>query len=290
VALRSVVLAPPPGAGGPRRTVVLRPGGPREKGRLADLLAAVLGALLLGLAVAFTVVLPDREYATPQFRVTFPSTPVDSPTQSFEFTEGGENVHTFSYPLPDNVASVNINAEFRDDITASLPDHFRIELFDPAGNPASQRFDLANQHPVNPDPANLTQPQTQATAELAKKNWVVPLGAQPQEQIVPGITHLETREQVLARLLPQVTLPTAGTWTVRVTLVAANDCPAPSPDSTDFQRMAICRSEAPDGQDPGNRFALTNFIYTTYTPCVEALGTAQAAPLCAPAPAPAPTA
>lgn len=280
MALRSVVLAPPPGAGGPRRTVVLRPGGPKEKGRLADLLAALFGVLLLVLAVVFVVILPDKEYATPQYRVTFPSTQTDSPTQKFDFVEGSANVHAFTYELPDNVASVNIFAEFRDNVTASLPDQFRIELFDPAGNPASVKFDLLNPQPVSPDPANSTLPP-QAIAALAQKNWVVPLGAQPQEQIASGLTHLETREQVLARLTPQFHLSTAGVWTVRVTLVSANDCPTPSPDSTDFQRMAICRSESPDGSDRGNPFSLTNFIYTTYTPCVEALGKASAGPICA---------
>jgi hypothetical protein len=281
VALRSVVLVPPPGAGGPRRTVVVRPGGPKEKGRLADLLAALLGLLLLVLAIVLVVVLPVKEYATPQFRVTFLDSPVESGTQKFDFVEGSANTHEFTYELPDDVASVHILAEFSDNVTASLPDQFRVELFDPAGNPVSVKFDLTNPPPVDPDPSNATQTQTQAVAALAKGDWVVATGAHPQEQIVPGLSHTETREQVLARLVPQFLLKTAGTWTVRVTLVAANDCPTPSPDSTDFQRMAICRSEAPDGNDQGNPFSLANFIYTRYTPCVEALGTRSAAPLCA---------
>lgn len=279
MALRSVVLVPPPGAGGPRRTVVLRPGGPKEKGRVADLLAALFGLLLLLVALVLVVVLPVKEYATPQFRVTFVDSPIESTTQKFEFMEGTDNVHEFTYDLPDNVASVHILADFVDNVTASLPDQFRLELFDPAGNPVSVKLDLVNPPPVDP-PLNSTTPN-EAIPSRAKGDWVIATGAHPQEQIVPGLSHTETREQVLARLVPQFHLATAGTWTVRVTLVAANDCPTPSPDSTDFQRMAICRSESPDGSDRGNPFSLANFIYTTYTPCVEALGTRSAGPLCA---------
>jgi hypothetical protein len=284
VALRSVVLVPPPGAGGPRRTVVVRPGGPKDKGRLADVLAALVGLVLLLLAIVLVVVLPVKEYATPQFRVTFPDTPVESATQRFDFLEGSANVHEFTYDLPDDVASVHILAEFADNVTASLPDQFRVELFDPAGNPVSVKFDLTNPPPVNPDPTDPNASQTNDTALLAKGDWVIATGSHPQEQVVAGLSHTETREQVLARLVPQVLLRTAGTWTVRVTLVSANDCPAPSPDSTDFQRMAICRSESPDGTDRGNPFSLANFIYTRYTPCVEALGRVAATPACAPQP------
>ena len=282
MALRSVVLAPPPGAGGPRRTVVVRPGGPKEKGRKADLLAALVGFVLLVVTAALVVVLPVKEYATPQFRVTFVDAPIETGTQKFDFQEGTANVHEFTYALPDNVASVHILAEFTDNVTASLPDQFRVELFDPAGNPVSVKFDLVNPEPLMPDPADPTgQTPDQAIPRLAKGDWVVATGVHPQEQIVPGLTHDEVREQVLARLTPQFHLSTAGNWTVRVTLVNAGDCPTPSPDSTDFQRIAICRGESADGSDDSNPFSLANFIYTTYTPCVEALGRAQATPLCA---------
>ena len=281
MALRSVVLAPPPGTGPPRRTVVLRPGAPKDKGRLADVLAALVGALLLLAAVVLVAVLPDKEYATNQFRVTYPDTLDDFTfaTQKFNFTEDDEQlrVHDFTYELPDNVASVNIRAEFTDEQPYTDPDQFRIELFDPAGNPMGTRYDAVNKPPTQDasTPANMTQ----FAVDSYSQTFNIATAEHPSEEIVAGLTHTETREQVLARIVPQHTAPTAGTWTVRVTLVQANDCPLP-PDADVFQ-FAQCRADTGDGTDPGNEFALAGFIYTFYTPCIEELGKSDGVPLCA---------
>jgi hypothetical protein len=277
VALRSVVLAPPPGAGPPRRTVVLRLGAPKDKGRLADVLAAIFGALLLVAAVILVALLPDKEFATKQFRVTYPDTLDDFTfaTQRFNFTEDDEElrVHDFTYDLPDNVVSVNIRAEFTDEQAYTDPDQFRIELFDPAGNPMGTRYDAIN-NPPTPDNAN----PGEFVADSYSQTFNIPTAAHPAEEIVAGLTHTEAREQVLARLVPQHTAQTAGTWTVRVTLVQANDCPLP-PEADLFQAIQ-CRADTGDGTDPGNDFALAGFIYTFYTPCIEELGK-PGDPLCA---------
>lgn len=282
MALRSVVLAPPPGTGGPRRTVVLRPGGPKAKGGWADIVAALFGILLLVLAIVLVVVLPVKEYATPQFRVTYPDSPTDWPngTQKFTFQEGSASTNEFKYQLPDNVASVKIVAEFRDDVADSLPDQFRIELFDPAGNPVGVKADLLN--PALPLPTN---PAENATATrqglIAHGEFVVTTAAHPSEEILPGLSHLENRDQVLARVVPKVHQSTAGEWTVRVTLVKAGDCPDQGTPDLDAQQLAQCRREQPNGQDTGNEFSLANFIYTTFTTCVEQLGQRAGSPACA---------
>lgn len=276
MALRSVVLAPPPGAGAPRRTVVLRPGAPKDKGRLADMLAAVFGALLLIVAVVLVAVLPDKEYATPQFRATYVDTLDDFTfaTQRFAFTEEeAGRIHEFVYELPDNVASINIRAEFTDNETYSDPDQFRIEVFDPAGNPVGTRYDAINQ-PPSPNPDD----QTDYVADSYSQTFNIATAEHPSEEIVPGLSHEETTEQVLARLVPQHRAATAGLWTVRVTLIQANDCPEPGQPSLQAFR---CRQQRPDGVDPGNDFALAGFIYTFYTPCVEQLGETPPRPVCA---------
>lgn len=283
MALRSVVLAPPPGAGAPRRTVVLRPGAPKDKGRLADILAAVFGALLLIVAVVLVAILPDKEYATPQFRVTFPDTVDDFtfPTQKAVLNETEQlHIHEFKYELPDNVASINIRAEFTDDVTHSDPDQFRIEVFDPAGNPVGTRMDAINE-PPKPigDPVNDPTNYSQFEFDSFSQTFNLPTGEHPTEQIVGGLTHTEDRAQVLARLAPQYHLPTGGTWTVRVTLVQANNCP--EPPAADVFQVTKCRAERSNGEDGGNEFAVAGFIYTFYTPCVEQLGKASAGPLCA---------
>jgi hypothetical protein len=257
---------------------VLRTGAPRDKGRLADILACLFGAILLIVAIVLTVVMPDREYASTQFHVTFPDTLDDFTygTQHFAFTEDeAGHIHEFTYQLPDNVASINIRAEFTDEEKYSDPDQFRIELFDPNGNPMGTRYDAINA-PATADTAN----PGDFVVDPFSQTFNIPTGEHPQEQIVAGLTHTEDRNQVLARLEPQNRLQTAGLWTVRVTLVQANDCPDPSTGP----QFIHCRAEAPDGADPGNDFALAGFIYTFYTPCVEQLGKNSAAPACLPPP------
>ncbi|HJQ93287.1 MAG TPA: hypothetical protein VJ874_03255 [Candidatus Thermoplasmatota archaeon] len=277
MALRSVVLAPPPGAGAPRRTVVLRPGAPKDRGRLADILAALFGALLLLVALVLVAVLPDKEYASPQFRVTFVDTQLDLPTQRFAFTEEETGrIHEFTYELPNNVASVNIRAEFTDNETYSEPDRFRLEVFDPSGNPVGARYDAINQPPTVSE-----TDQTDLVADSYSETFNLPTAEHPMEEIVVGLTHTETVEQVLARVDPQHRALTAGTWTVRVTLIQANDCPEPASQPSPFQ-LARCHAQSPpDGVDPGNEFALAGFIYTFYTPCVEQLGVTPPEPVCA---------
>jgi hypothetical protein len=264
---------------------VLRPGGPKQKGRLADLLACLFGALLLIVAIVLTVVLPDKEYAATQFHVTYPDTTDDFTygTQHHLFTEDeAGHIFEFTYQLPDNVASINIRAEFTDSEKYSDPDQFRIELFDPAGNPVGTRNDAIN----NPPSQDQARPDD-FVADPFSQTFNIPVGEHPQEEIVAGLTHLEDRNQVLARLAPQHRLETAGVWTVRVTLVQANDCPTPDPStptaSAVFQ-LTHCRGATANGEDLGNDFALAGFIYTFYTPCVEQLGKTSATPACSPAP------
>lgn len=293
MALRSVVLAPPPGAGAPRRTVVIRPGAPRDKGHVADVIACILGALLLLFAIVLVAVLPDKEYATPQFRVTFPDTLNEFTSRPFEFVEGADatRIHVFEYELPDNVQSITIRAEFRDDVNTSTPDQFRVELFDPQGNPMGIRQDIINGPPLDRfDPINnltTADPSERFEVDQVSAPFTVAVAEHPSEQIVPGLSHEEVKEQVLARLVPQHRIQTAGIWTVKVTLVNAGDCPQPSQEANPAQFL-LCRQERQDGVDAGNRFSLAQFVYTTVVPCVEPLGVPEPLPACATPPPPPP--
>jgi hypothetical protein len=271
VALRSVVLTPPPGA--PRRTVVLRAGGPREKGRTTDVAAAVVGALLLLSCVVLVQVLPDKEYALPQFRISFPATLDETtyPPQPVQFLESPESsrVQVFSFELPDNVPSITLVTFFQDDVAASLPDQFRVELYDPRGNPVGPRDDLINSSPRlnTSDPLGLGLAYDAGSSNLRLNRAP---GSLPTEQIVAGLTHRETAEQALARLEPQHRLPTAGTWTVRVSLLQAGDCPQPTGPDPNPQRTALCFQERDDGVDVGNSFTL-GLVFTTYKMQIEEL-------------------
>lgn len=269
MALRSVVVAPPPGAAGPRRTVVLRPGGPKDKGKAGDVVIGAIGALLLLLSVFLVQYLPDKEYALPQFSVTFLEPPaIENPTQNFTFAKTEDaRTHEFQYEFPDNVHSITMVLYFADEnMPASLPDQFRVELFDPLGTPVGPRTDVVSGPPRFNQGTNEYDPGVITSPRLS-----IPLGLLPEDQIVQGLSHLEVAEQVQARLAPQYHLPTAGLWTVRVTMVNAGDCP-PSPAPPDTQQYLFCRRDAPeDGVDPGNVFTIENVFLNTYTVQVEEL-------------------
>lgn len=268
MALRSVVLAPPPGgAGGPRRTVVLRPGAPEDKGKGVDIATLVVGALLLLACIGLVQVLPNKQYALPQFSVTFPEMTTNSSSSRFDFLDNDEasRIHDFTFDLPGNVHSITIVAFFEDDLAASLPDRFRMELFDPSGSPFGPRYDLVNANPLYVQNAsNPTQTPHYEAGAIVGGRYVIPVGLHPEDQIVQGLSHREVAEQVKARLEPQHRIASQGTWTVRITLLGADDCPEPGTPDVLPQQVFFCRIAAPNGQDPGNSFSLENFIYTTY--------------------------
>lgn len=275
MALRSVVVQPPPTPPGPRRTVVLRAGGPASRGHWLDLVIGILGVLLIVAAVALGQLLPDRTYLNPQFRFSGADVTVEGSTDapSFYFEEAGVKAHDFVFLIPeDNVKSVSLSFGFVDDISFSLPDRFVVELFAPNGT-FMGRSDLQNDDPRGG--ANATAPPE---FSVASKSAVFPTAPGIQEQIVTGLTHTELPEQVLARLAPSVHVANAGEWVVRVTLIAAQDCPGPGQG---YPTQAIdCRVQrpdspesdvAPDGVDPGNVFRITQFVYTYYLPQIEEL-------------------
>ena len=275
MALRSVVLAPPPGAGAPRRTVVLRPGGPKDKGKAGDLVACIVGVLLLLACVLLVNLLPDKDYATPQFSVTYPETQRDDafPSEGFDFVQDDEanRVREFTYELPANVYSFTLDLHFADDdVPGSLPDQFRVEVFDPSGNPIGPRTELFS-GPPRFDDRNLTW----IPGTIQGDRIPIAIAPKPEDEIVPGLSHREVREQVLARVEPQARIPSEGAWTVRVTLVGAGDCPDQGTPDASSQQLLFCRFNAsgqhPTGDDPGNRFSIEKLIYNTFTVQVEEL-------------------
>jgi hypothetical protein len=276
VALRSVVVEAPASPPAPRRTVVVRAGGPAPKGRVLDIVMGVLGALLLIVAVALAQVLPDKTYINPQFRLTFEPIDVEGPGSfDHDLFETGEQSWDFPYEVTeDNVGSVSLILGFEDDVSFSLPDRFDIDLIAPNG---TQMGHVELENPAPKGGASPADPATFTNAELNAQFSTAPAF---QEQIVTGLTPTETPEQVLARLAPDYHVDSKGTWIVRVTLVAAGDCPAPG-EETYVTQSRDCRfgpptgagdpSESPDGADPGNNFLVASFKYTYFTPTIKEL-------------------
>lgn len=278
MALRSVVVEAPASPPAPRKTVVVRTGAPAPKGRVLDIVIGVLGALLLIAAIALAQVLPDKTYLNPQFRLTLDPVIMEYPGSAFTpdpLSETGEKTWDFAYPVDqDNIMSVSLILGFTDDASFSLPDRFDIDLIAPNGTQMGH-VEMENPPPHGGDP---TAPPTFSNAEL---NAQFPTAPAYSEQIVTGLSPTETPEQVLARLAPQYHVKTNGTWIVRVTLVAAGDCPAPEEQSYTTQSRD-CRfgppsgvegnpTASPDGADPGNDFLVASFKYTYFTPAIKEL-------------------
>ena len=277
MALRSVVVEAPASPPAPRKTVVVRTGAPAPKGRILDIVIGVIGVLLLVGAVALAEILPDKTYLNPQFRLTLEPTILewDRGSVDGDLFETGPQSIDFPFELAeDNIISVSLILGFTDDASFSLPDRFDIDLIAPNGTQMGH-VELENAPPrAGSGPAD---PPSFSTAEL---NAQFPTAPAYSEQIVTGLSPTETPEQVLARLEPDYHVNTNGTWIVRVTLVAAGDCPSPGEGYTTQDRD--CRlgppsgvegdpTASPDGVDPGNNFLVSSFKYTYFTPAIKEL-------------------
>ncbi len=276
MALRSVVVQPPPKAAspatpaaGPRRTVVARAGPPpHARGRFADMLAGIVGILLLVATIGLVQVLPEDEVILPQFTLFFVHQEGGSrnSTTDIVFTEAPpNNVKTYAFEVPDNAFELVVRMSFTDDIAASLPDRFRIEILDPTGDVRGGEALATSAPPTTlPPPDQFTYVATPTTVVHRISIAVV-----PPDEIVPGTSADETQGEVLDRIAPDHVVESAGTWTARITLIEAGDCP--SADQSDQNRVLACRLDAQDGEDHGNAVTLEAFLVSYFVPCVQLL-------------------
>lgn len=285
MALRSVVVGGPPSSG-PRRTVVLRTGGPKPKGHLLDGAAGVVGVLLLLGAVFLVQALPDTDYVYPRFKVTYPAGSGESTSQGATFVEGSAVTFEFSVEVPnDNVVGMTVAVSFRDDVGPSRPDVFRVTLFDPLGNQLGQPQQISNPPPTENN-SNEIGTIGQFDTYLATAAFGFSVGTLPQEAIVEGQSRHDNARDVLNREGPANHVPTAGMWKVKVELINAGDCPAPTDpgfgDPRDIRLMAACANAEGQGgslQDSGNDFTLEGLRWSYYATCVEALEVRDPKPL-----------
>lgn len=254
----------------------MRAGGPAPRGHWLDIAVGILGALMLVAAVALAQLLPDKTYLNPQFRFSgVDVTAPELPSQRAFFEDAGVRVYEFEYEVTeDNVKSIAVDVGFVDDVSYSLPDRFLIDLVAPNGTTAGWHAELQN-----PDPRPGVNASDNPSFEQASMHLVFNTAPAFPEQIVTGLTHTELPEQVLARLAPDVHIETKGIWKLRVELVAAQDCPDPGAGAYP-QQFLDCRVERPGtgegtvsqtGDDPGNEFIVTSFVYTYYVPDVQEL-------------------
>ncbi|MGB0652785.1 MAG: hypothetical protein ACPGQL_06250 [Thermoplasmatota archaeon] len=277
MARRTVVLQPPPDA--PRKTVVLRAGGPKPKGGGAvwrDRVIGVLGALLLLASVLLVEALPQDPVVLPQFQVTFPDE-VGPPASAslVPFAEGETQV--FEFPVEHaNVHTLTVVVGWTDDVAASDPDRFRVRLLNPEGEQVAEKI-LENAAPRYNDPAGPNPDPNRPLFEalpFSERIGYAPT-SRPGSTIVEAVSTSETPEEAQRRIAPDYAGDAEGTWSVEVTLLAAGDCefnPGPLPLG-----IPLCGDpSAPTGDgagdnDPGNTFSVQLFTYSHYEVSVAAL-------------------
>jgi hypothetical protein len=259
-----------PAAGG-RQTVVLRAGPPPRRGRLADLASAILGVLLILASVVMANTMWERDVPPTQFLVKFPATQVDLPAQVRDVRENADETFEF-FVEHDNVHQITVNVHFQDDLVASDPDRFSVTLYTPNNDTLGADVLVVNDLALRnaTDPSKFTPLRKNAT-------FTVHIVPKPDERVVTG-NDTDAPSAVAEREGALVHIQTRGTWTLRVNLFHAGDCPAPAvnpPNPDLLLRASACSKENADAgrqdvrADPGNEFTVGSFSYSHFTAVAE---------------------
>lgn len=279
---------------GQRRVVVLREGPPKGRGRTLDGVLGALGAALLLLAVVLANVLPEETVPDPQYRVEYQDNLVENLT-SFRsadlLPEGillpGEG-NAFLVPIEvehNNVYEVVGYFFFEEDRPETLPDVFMVELLDPDGEvvqrsnpqPTLPTCDIQDENGGDPytTPGEYYQTCTKRAGQETRIAFN--LGGKPADRIVT-LTDGEnaTLEEATQAIVQEDTVPTVGTWHMRLWLEEVGQCPPSAdgvgvPSQSQQKRATLCRlaveqdNGGPGGEDdPGNPFVV-NTEYRYYT-------------------------
>ncbi len=238
----------------------------------------ILGAILLVVAVILTFTLPEEDVVTPQFRVSFQEHQGEqfgTQSSSGPVPEGGSV--DFVYDIPeDNVFRIAFTVAFEDDEPASDPDRFTVQLLDPNGNVAGPDAVLTLKPPRQEKPEDIPAdptPDQRFVSERMEFVVQVDVVERPKDTLVPADHPQESVDEAADRLLPSYHFPTAGAWTVRLSLDQAGDCPQPdgNPD-TNIRVQECMRQTGPSGQDLGNSVTVTKLDTFYYTAAIEPLG------------------
>lgn len=288
MAVRSTVIAPPPGpAAAPRPTVVLRAGPPPKRGTLDAVLGAI-GVLLLLSTVGLAVALPHKDVLPQQFKVAYLDEAHDLTQQLFTFHTGADVTHDFLYEISANdTYLVTVQYEFKDDVPASAPDQFSLRLYDPHGNAVGPEVLSINapgvqDNPLTPPPGvPVDAAATDYKAVLFSGSFTVAL-PKPADDILEVADQSVTADQLAKDLEAKAHLDTQGTWKLRVTLLGAGGCTTPSASQDSANRFAACQQElqaanappqdAAAGRDGGNPFTVGVFSYSSFAPDIQKIG------------------
>ncbi len=179
--------------------------------------------------------------------------------------------NSFEFEVPaDNLLDITLAYSFADDLAASKPDQFRLEVYDNEGNPLGQRTIINAQPTAGATPGSYD-------AVPAKGNLTWNAGTLPDDFTVDDPDGVMTLESVLADANKREHTDDKGMWRVQVTFNVGN-CPTPQEaggDPAALQRATACAgaAQSPDPraapQDRGNPFTIEAFTYRTFEPHVE---------------------
>ena len=275
-AARSTGPSSPSAPTGGRTVVVVRPGPPPRKGKPWDLAVGVLGLLLLVASVVLANTMWVAEELPPQYKVSFVPQEGILDRQEFQFESSGSNfvAHEFLFNITeDNVMEIKVNVYFTDDLAASDPDRFVVELVSPDGQAYPDFHELIND-PAVPNATNPSEPYQPIQASATYSFGFVP---KPQDTVVETDFNA-TEESVAADQERLNHFNTKGTWKVRAKFTPGN-CPTPTvatANTDTAQRAAVCL-QANSGRgnqaqfDPGNLFTVGSFAYSYFTVTAERL-------------------
>lgn len=276
---------PPPAK---RQVVVLRAGPPKRRGIIVDAVFGILGVALLVAAVGLGNVLPEEEVPPKQFLPEFdrdaePLAPMTDPAWPGDEPSDGELRPSLRYtdPLPeDDVREIEVVSdrfnifqwEIRltlpgDDIASSDPDSFSVELLAPNGTVyESTEPVVATDRPVETEPSPLNASTALYESETVSQSVYFRLPAVPTADFITSNRTDFDATDALRVASDLYTRDTQGTWTFRVSMDAAGDCPEPGASPSQIRRALACQEETEQsGEDPGNPLTISYIRYDYYT-------------------------
>lgn len=242
---------------------------------MAERVSAISGAILLVLSLALVYALPVTETLPPLYRVSFGSETGDIPGGTIHSANPPEEsrIQELYFDMPvDNVFEVTVHYRFTDDVAASMPDQFILQLFKPGRDSLESipPLHVVSNRLATEDP---DQPGTFVPVEV-NNTYTWSLEA-PASDYVHAPPTEENVSAIEADVLAKRSRATAGQWMLKVTFQPGG-CPdaleaIQSGSDVEVRRAVACAGEASDPATPGppqdiaNPITIESFKYRKFT-------------------------
>ena len=260
---------------------------------------AVVGLILLLIAITLGGILPKVETVPNQFRVSF--VPVETVLTGFTLDAPAQTDLNQAFDITiDNVYQILLVANVADDIPSSDPDVFVLKVKDPLGNTRGEGFELETRL-SEPAPDSGPVPTSYVSPPRIETLLTV-LNAKPEDTIFQTDDLTLTAEAVRAMFVEENRQATIGPWAVFIRLGSPGNCPPvyapptpsgipsvdppptiPLPSSDQANRAAVCQQvtsaaaaaaqdPALQGNDPSNPITIESLTLVSFDVVAELLG------------------